>query len=285
LFDGHGSHLTYEFLSYCHENAIIPFCFIAHSTHFTQPLDGNPFLAYKHWFRTRNSELAAWAGLTNDKVDFLRELTSIRRKTFTQRTIRHSFESRGIYPFDPSKILDSFPEGPILQIWDGDTPPPSSSVTNSPPGSIRKIRNTSRKLRDDIKSFEDQLKEDSELYTQFQPIKHRYSLLEESLFRAGEALPIYQNDIERFEQIHTPTNQKKSKRQIPTHGPLSVEQGIRHVELRDEEELYKLIRRERKIDIPTLPERTEKQKKRDKEVQEAITDISHLVYVDAQPWC
>lgn len=149
--------------------------------------------------------------------------------------------------------MDSFPEGPILQIWDSDTPPPSSSVTNSPPGSIRKIRNTSRKLRDDIKSFKDQLKEDSELYTQFHPIKHRYSLLEESLFRAGEALPIYQKDIERFEHIHTLINQKDCKRQIPTHGPLSVEQGIRHVELRNEEELYKLIRRERKIDIPALP--------------------------------
>lgn len=60
---------------------------------------------------------------------------------------------------------------------------------------------------------------------------------------------------------------------------------IRHVELRDEEELYKLIRRERKIDIPTPPERTEKQKKRDEEVQEAITDISHLAYVDTQPLC
>lgn len=101
LFDGHGSHLTFEFLAFCHENDIVPICFIAHSTHFTQPLDGNPFLAYKHYFRSRNSNLASWGGLTNDKVDFLREITSIRRKTFTQRTIRHAFESRGIYPFNP----------------------------------------------------------------------------------------------------------------------------------------------------------------------------------------
>jgi hypothetical protein len=90
LFDGHRSHLTFQFLTFCHENSIIPFCFIADSTHFTQPLDGNPFLAYKHHFRSCNSDLAAWGGLTSDKIDFLREITSIRRKTFTQRTIRHA---------------------------------------------------------------------------------------------------------------------------------------------------------------------------------------------------
>jgi hypothetical protein len=280
LFDGHGSHLTFEFLSLCSQNDIIPFCFIAHSTHFTQPLDGNPFLAYKHYFRTRNSELAAWAGLTSDKVDFLREIASIRYKTFTQRTIRHSFESRGLYPFDPSKILDQFPEGPILEIWDGNTPPPASSITNSPPGSIRKIRRTSGKLRDQLKSFEEQLEEDSGLYNAFQAIQQRYSLLEESLFRVGEALPILQSDIQRFEQLSTPTNQKKSKRQVPTNGPLSVEQGIRHVELRDEEELYKSIKTVRKISLPTPVERSEKQKQLDEEIDRALADISHIAYRD-----
>ncbi|KAF9890007.1 hypothetical protein FE257_006687 [Aspergillus nanangensis] len=54
------------------------------------------------------------------------------------------------------------------------------------------------KLRDQLKSFEEQLEEDSELYGEFQAIKQRYGLLKESLFRIGEALPIYQTDIKRF---------------------------------------------------------------------------------------
>lgn len=82
LFDGHGSHMTFEFLTLCHTNNIIPFCFIPHSTHFAQPLDGNPFLAYKHHFRARNTAISSWGGLTNDKTDFLREITKNREKTF-----------------------------------------------------------------------------------------------------------------------------------------------------------------------------------------------------------
>jgi len=39
LFDGHSSHVTWEFLLYCLQNKIVPFCLPAHTTHKLQPLD------------------------------------------------------------------------------------------------------------------------------------------------------------------------------------------------------------------------------------------------------
>ncbi|KAJ5238497.1 transcriptional regulator family: Centromere protein B DNA-binding region [Penicillium chermesinum] len=58
LFDGHGAHLTLEFLQKCEQNSIIPFAFLPHSTHIYQPLDGKPFLNYKQQFRLMNNELS-----------------------------------------------------------------------------------------------------------------------------------------------------------------------------------------------------------------------------------
>jgi hypothetical protein len=58
IFDGHGSHLTFEFLDYCGQNNIIPFGFLPHSTHLCQPLDGKPFLNYKQQFRLVNNDLS-----------------------------------------------------------------------------------------------------------------------------------------------------------------------------------------------------------------------------------
>lgn len=39
LLDGHGSYLTYEFLSCCDDNKIIPFAFLPHTSNFQEPLD------------------------------------------------------------------------------------------------------------------------------------------------------------------------------------------------------------------------------------------------------
>ena len=37
--DGHGSHVTWQFIQFCLQNNIICFCLPAHSTHLLQPLD------------------------------------------------------------------------------------------------------------------------------------------------------------------------------------------------------------------------------------------------------
>lgn len=66
LFDGHGSHLTYESIEFCKQ----PYCFPSHTTHLIQPLNGQPFQVYKHYYRKRNSYLASLGVETDDKGAF-----------------------------------------------------------------------------------------------------------------------------------------------------------------------------------------------------------------------
>ena len=58
IFDGHGSHLTVEFLQLCEDNGVIPFGFLPHTTHLCQPLDGKLFLSYKQYFYYINNKLS-----------------------------------------------------------------------------------------------------------------------------------------------------------------------------------------------------------------------------------
>jgi hypothetical protein len=91
LFDCHGSHLTYEFIAYCHDNQIIPFCFIPKTTYFIQPLDGQVFQSYKFHYKTNNNHIAEWGGSTTDKADFLEQVPKAREDAFTKKTIRDLF--------------------------------------------------------------------------------------------------------------------------------------------------------------------------------------------------
>ena len=105
IFDGHGSHLTVEFLQLCEDNGVIPFGFLPHTTHLCQPLDGKPFLSYKQHFRRMNNELSYWAGEPVGKSEFLHMIGPVREKAFNQRIIREAFKDRGIWPVN-SKIAD-----------------------------------------------------------------------------------------------------------------------------------------------------------------------------------
>jgi transposase-like protein len=50
ILDGHGSHLTPEFMEYCFENCTTALCLPAHTSHLTQPMDVSVFSSIKHWF-------------------------------------------------------------------------------------------------------------------------------------------------------------------------------------------------------------------------------------------
>jgi hypothetical protein len=110
IFDGHKTHLTAEFLDYCMQSKIIPFCLLAHTLHLVQPLDGKPFLVYKTFFRSWNRKMAAWGGDCTEKRVFLDAIGPIRERTFTPQLIRKAFRERGIYPFYPDIITGPMSE-------------------------------------------------------------------------------------------------------------------------------------------------------------------------------
>ncbi|KAJ5743320.1 transcriptional regulator family: Centromere protein B DNA-binding region [Penicillium manginii] len=152
LFDGHGSHKTYEFIQTALDYDIIPFCFYPHSTHICQPLDGKPFLALKQHFKKQNNLHAFWSGEVAKKSEFLRIISEVRATAWkSPRIIRDSFKDRGILPTNGDIIVEDLanqlPEVDDLNISNyalyGDTTPPpgiasSSSVHSSPPSTIER---------------------------------------------------------------------------------------------------------------------------------------------------
>jgi hypothetical protein len=100
IVDGHGSHTTIDFLWYCKQNKIHLLFLPAHTSHVLQPL--------KSRYR---SEIAASASLDDASPDkkqyFVTCYHLARKKTFTPRLLRVGWETAGLYPYNPSKGLDS----------------------------------------------------------------------------------------------------------------------------------------------------------------------------------
>lgn len=141
--DGHGSHLTLEFIEFALKHNIMLYGFPPHSTHLIQPLDAHPFQALKHYFRVNNNSHLE----TEDKAFFLDQIGKLREQAFTPRCIRHAFKQRGIFPFNPAivmqPLLDAVPLVPDLQIF-GETPPPETRPPSSDITTPETIRTAKR---------------------------------------------------------------------------------------------------------------------------------------------
>ena len=110
LCDGYGSHLTFEFVSFCEKNNIIIFFLWPHTSHILQPLDVGVFYTYKHWHSEAVAD-ATYSGIGKfTKVEFLHALSSIHTKTLKRSTIKHGFWDTGIVPFKPGVVLDILPD-------------------------------------------------------------------------------------------------------------------------------------------------------------------------------
>jgi hypothetical protein len=69
--DGHGSHLTDEFINFCWDCNIIPFLLPPHSTHLLQPLDIGVFQSFKHYHQEMLEESIRFGGIEFKREDFL----------------------------------------------------------------------------------------------------------------------------------------------------------------------------------------------------------------------
>ncbi|KAJ5240457.1 uncharacterized protein N7469_002048 [Penicillium citrinum] len=251
LLGGHGSHLTIDFLTTCDENNIIPFALPSHTSNYLQPLDQQVFHAYKHHFRKLNTEITSYGGPIELKVDLLRELPIIRDRTFKRRTIRDSFKSTGIYPFNPSLIVDpiwkAWREAPIPHI-----PSPSPEILssdleiNTPPTTVRTLTRSIRKI--DKKLVNHELSPS---------LRRQIDLLFHANIRHAQTSMQLTSDLQRFKYEQNKRNpHRNSQRQIPVKGRLSVYHGKRYVAARDHQEIYtKLKKTMRDAPPPEIPYR------------------------------
>jgi hypothetical protein len=110
ILDGHGSHLTMDFINFCNKQKIILVVFPPHATHTLQPLDvvlyGPLSGAYSQQLTTylHNSQ----GLLTVKKGDFFSLFWAAWTSSFTAENILSSFRHTGIIPLNADLVLKKF---------------------------------------------------------------------------------------------------------------------------------------------------------------------------------
>jgi hypothetical protein len=147
ILDGHGSHVTMDFIKYCDDNKILLAIYPPHSTHTLQPLD---VCMFKPLSAAYSTELANYMnrcqGLSSiTKRDFFCIFNKAWQASFKSKTILKAFETTGLSPFDPKQVLNRF------NIEQQDRPSSSDSTTSVLSASDwRKIERLLRKVVNDI---------------------------------------------------------------------------------------------------------------------------------------
>lgn len=117
VLDEHGSHETTEFMCHCKINRVQLLYLPPHTSHKTQPLDRSVFSPLKNYFRKATKSLAhCKASAPANKQRFLLCYRAASRLGCSDKNIRSGFKKTGIWPYNPSVILDD-PEAII-----GDAP-------------------------------------------------------------------------------------------------------------------------------------------------------------------
>src|SRR5450432_2364552 len=108
--DGHGSHLTIEFMNYAWAYKISPFLLLAHSTHLLQLLDIGVFQSFKNYHQEVLEEAIRFGGVDYKREDFLASFQKMRDLTFKKPIICRAWEKAGLVLLDPEIVLKQMGE-------------------------------------------------------------------------------------------------------------------------------------------------------------------------------
>lgn len=199
-------------------------------------MDSKPFQQYKHYHGLKvNSE--ARLGITHfDKKEFLNALQEIRQNTFKPSTIRRGFAETAIYPYNPSQLLDELEKKtipvPPVELWDGDTPPPTTEPPTTP--------QTIRSLRRNVEALESSLQLSPSSRVKLKRVFKGSITQAELNAQREQLLRVYANSIK---QRTAPT----TRRRVQGEGAMTVEDASRKIEDRKMEELIKEVRKMEKL--------------------------------------
>ena len=98
IFDGYGSHLTFELYTFAQEHKIELFRLPPHSTHLTQPLDVGCFQPYKHYHAEKIDELVRAGRVDFDKLDFCQFSSTCATRLLPNLLSYHLSRRLGWYP-------------------------------------------------------------------------------------------------------------------------------------------------------------------------------------------
>lgn len=139
LCDGHDSHISAAFVSYCLQNRIALVLLPPHSSHLLQPLDVSVFSPLKKALATRQSRLFRSAVRRIEKAEWLEHYIEARELAISEKNILAGWRGAGLFPENLHRMLHQFSDEasdsittplPITQPLFPDTP---FFLTSSPP--------------------------------------------------------------------------------------------------------------------------------------------------------
>jgi len=108
LIDGHKTHATFEFMWKCHENKVVVFYLLPHSSHVLQPLDLACFSLLKSRYRDQITNLARFDDASAvKKAQFLQYYEKASQEGLNSRQIKAGWKASGIHPWNPRKVVRS----------------------------------------------------------------------------------------------------------------------------------------------------------------------------------
>ena len=109
ITDGHDSHLTAKFISYCIDKEIDLVVLPPHTSHQLQPLDVSIFSPLKRALSNEVEKLFRLTTRRIPRVEWMSAYIKARDRVFTSPNILSGFRGSGIYPLSPITILSMIP--------------------------------------------------------------------------------------------------------------------------------------------------------------------------------
>jgi len=109
ICDGHESHVSPKFVSFCIDHNIELVLLVPHSSHLTQPLDVGVFGPLKSAVSRALDQLLRLGITRLEKVEFVEQYMKGRADAFTPRNIKGGWRGSGLFPLSASKILWCLP--------------------------------------------------------------------------------------------------------------------------------------------------------------------------------
>ena len=131
ILDGHGSHITGEFIFECLFHQITLVYLLPHTSHLCQPCDLGPFAQLKSYYSKNLKSFIATGQTQVSRAEFDRLYHLTRQEGFTENYINAGWRRSGLWPINKLKVL----ERPQLSQYRQTTPdlaPPQTSQNLTP---------------------------------------------------------------------------------------------------------------------------------------------------------
>lgn len=115
ICDGHDSHIWAEFIRHCIANRIILMLLPPHCSHLMQPLDVSVFFPLKQAIGTFVDRIFRTGIGRLQKIEWFKSFINARAKAINTENSHGAWRGAGIYPIDPSKVLDKLSQSATHQ--------------------------------------------------------------------------------------------------------------------------------------------------------------------------